>query len=58
MSLTPASNAESDSPHAATNLARLPEPLRHLQEPHVYPVEIAVVLHRLAEQVDQESSKP
>ena len=40
--------------HAAANLARLPEPLRQLQEPHVYPVEIASALHKLAEQVDRE----
>lgn len=39
--------------HAAANLARLPEPLRQLQEPCEYPVEIAAALHRLAEQVDR-----
>ncbi len=40
--------------HAATNLARLPEPLCLLQEQYDYRVEIAATLHRLAEQVDQE----
>ena len=40
--------------HAAANLARLPEPLRRLQEPCEYPVEIAAALHKLAEQVDRE----
>jgi len=39
--------------HAAANLARLPEPLRQLQEPYAYPVQIAAALHRLAEQIDQ-----
>jgi len=39
--------------HAAANLARLPEPLRQLQEPCEYPVAIAAALHRLAEQIDQ-----
>lgn len=43
---------------AAASLARLPESLRLLQEPCEYPVEIAAVLHRLAEQVDRDSSKP
>jgi|GEM_PF-2306503 len=38
--------------HAATNLALLPEPLRRLQEPYDYRVEISAALHRLAEQVD------
>ena len=38
--------------HAAANLARLPEPLRQLQEPYAYQVEIASALHKLAEQVD------
>ncbi len=37
---------------AAENLARLPEPLRQLQEPYDYPVEIAAALHELARQVD------
>ena len=39
--------------HAAANLSRLPEPLRRLQEPCDYPVEISAALHRLAEQVDR-----
>jgi nicotinate phosphoribosyltransferase len=38
--------------HAATGLARLPEPLRQLREPYVYPVEIASALQELARQVD------
>jgi nicotinate phosphoribosyltransferase len=41
---------------AAANLARLPEPLRQLQEPYVYRVEISRALHELAEQVDRGSS--
>jgi len=40
--------------HAAENLARLPEPLRRLQE-FAYRVEIAPVLHELAAQVDHSS---
>ncbi|MBI5626069.1 MAG: nicotinate phosphoribosyltransferase, partial [Nitrosomonadales bacterium] len=42
--------------HAATNLARLPEALRRLQEPFSYQVEIADALHELAAQVDRNSS--
>ncbi|MDD5300414.1 MAG: nicotinate phosphoribosyltransferase [Gallionella sp.] len=42
--------------HAETNLAQLPEPLRRLQEPCDYPVQIAEALRRLAQQVDRESS--
>jgi nicotinate phosphoribosyltransferase len=38
--------------NAAINLAQLPEPLRCLQEPCDYPVQIAEALHKLAEQVD------
>ncbi|MDO8206696.1 MAG: nicotinate phosphoribosyltransferase [Gallionella sp.] len=38
--------------HAADSLARLPEPLRQLQEPYDYPVKISGALHELAEQVD------
>ena len=38
--------------HAAANLARLPEPLRQLQEPYDYRVEIRRALHELARQVD------
>ncbi len=38
--------------HATESLARLPEPLRQLQEPYDYPVEIAPALHELAKQVD------
>ncbi|HEU0219909.1 MAG TPA: nicotinate phosphoribosyltransferase [Gallionella sp.] len=44
--------AESRS-NAAANLARLPEPLRRLQEPCDYPVQIAAALRKLAEQVDR-----
>jgi nicotinate phosphoribosyltransferase len=43
--------------HAAANLARLPEPLRKLQEPYAYQVEISGALHELAEEVDRESSE-
>lgn len=42
--------------HAAENLARLPEPLRRLDETYDYPVEISAALHRLAEQADRVSS--
>ncbi|OGS95373.1 MAG: nicotinate phosphoribosyltransferase [Gallionellales bacterium RIFCSPLOWO2_02_FULL_57_47] len=42
--------------HAATCLARLPEPLRQLQEPYNYRVEIARALHELAAQVDRNIS--
>jgi len=42
--------------HAAANLARLLEPLRRLQEPYDYRVEIASALHKLAEQVDRNFS--
>jgi nicotinate phosphoribosyltransferase len=38
--------------HAAASLAQLPEPLRQLQEPYDYRVEIASALHELARQVD------
>ena len=41
--------------HAAANLARLPEPLRQLQEPYNYTVEIASALHQLAAQVDRDA---
>jgi nicotinate phosphoribosyltransferase len=41
--------------HAAENLARLPEPLRKLQEPYAYEVEISSELYELAAQVDRES---
>jgi nicotinate phosphoribosyltransferase len=37
---------------AAEDLARLPEPLRHLQ-PHAYPVQVGRPLRRLAEEVDR-----
>ncbi len=40
--------------HAAAGLARLPEPLRQLQEPYDYQVEIAAPLRELARQVDLE----
>ena len=39
--------------HAAASLARLPEPLRRLQEPYDYRVEIAATLHQLAKEVDR-----
>lgn len=42
--------------HAAENLARLPEPLRQLQEPYVYRVEISRAMHELAAQVDRDSA--
>ncbi|MDO8263449.1 MAG: nicotinate phosphoribosyltransferase [Gallionella sp.] len=42
--------------HAATSLARLPEPLRQLHEPYNYRVEIASALHELAAQVDRNFS--
>ena len=42
--------------NAAANLAHLPEPLRQLQEPYGYRVDIAPALLELAEQVDRESS--
>ena len=38
--------------HAAENLARLPEPLRKLEEAYAYHVEISQALHELAEKVD------
>jgi nicotinate phosphoribosyltransferase len=53
--LSPALALEDIRNHAAANLARLPEPLRQLQEPYNYQVEIASALHELAEQVDRES---
>jgi nicotinate phosphoribosyltransferase len=43
--------------HAAANLARLPEPLRKLQESYAYEVEISSALYELAAQVDRDSSK-
>jgi len=47
-----AATLEDSRRHATANLARLPEPLRRLQEPYAYRVEIAAALHQLAEQVD------
>lgn len=44
--------------HAAANLARLPEPLRQLQEPYEYRVEMSNALQELAKQVDRGSSNP
>ncbi len=41
--------------HAAESLARLPHPLRRLEE-FDYPVEIAPALHALADQVDRSSN--
>ena len=37
---------------AAAGLAQLPDPLRRLDEPHEYPVEVADALQELARQVD------
>jgi len=42
--------------HASASLARLPEPLRQLQESFVYKVEIARALHELTAQVDRDSA--
>lgn len=53
--LAPAAALANIRNHAAANLARLPEPLRQLQEPYAYRVEIAAALHELAEQVDRGS---
>lgn len=53
--LAAAATLEDVRSHAAASLARLPEPLRRLQEPHDYRVEIARALHELAKQVDQGS---
>ena len=39
--------------YAAANLARLPEAMRQLDEPHAYRVEISSALRELAEQVDR-----
>jgi len=41
--------------HAAAELARLPQPLRKLQETYAYEVEISSELYELAAQVDRES---
>jgi len=41
--------------HAAAELARLPQPLRKLQESYAYEVEISSELYELAAQVDRES---
>jgi len=56
--LTPAPTVADIRSHAAASLARLPEPLRRLQEPYDYPVEISAVLHELARQVDRDSHPP
>jgi nicotinate phosphoribosyltransferase len=50
--LAPAATLENIRSRAAASLARLPEPLRRLQEQHEYRVEIAPSLHELARQVD------
>lgn len=52
--LTKATSFEQIRRHAADNLAQLPEPLRQLQEPYTYQVEIARALHDLAKQVDHD----
>jgi nicotinate phosphoribosyltransferase len=54
--LAPAATLGDIRKHAATNLARLPELLRQLQEPYEYRVEISSALRELAQQVDRESS--
>ena len=54
--LTTAISLEQIRRHAADNLAQLPEPLRQLQEPTSYQVEIAQALQDLAKQVDQNVS--
>jgi nicotinate phosphoribosyltransferase len=54
--LTTAISLEQIRRHAADNLAKLPEPLRQLQEPTSYQVEIAQALQDLAKQVDQNVS--
>ncbi|MFA6970503.1 MAG: nicotinate phosphoribosyltransferase [Gallionella sp.] len=51
--LAPVATLANIRSHAAASLARLPEPLRQLQEPYDYPVTIASALHELAEQVDR-----
>jgi nicotinate phosphoribosyltransferase len=38
--------------HARAELARLPEPLRALEDADPYPVEIAPALRELADQID------
>ncbi len=50
--LTKAISLEQIRCHAADNLAQLPEPLRQLQEPTSYQVEISPTLQDLAKQVD------
>ena len=42
---------------ATASLEQLPEPLRQLQEPYDYPVEIASALHELAQEVDLKQGK-
>lgn len=54
--LAPAATLAESRKHVAANLARLPEPLRQLQEPYEYHVEISNSLRTLAQQVDRESS--
>jgi nicotinate phosphoribosyltransferase len=44
--------------HAAAELARLPEHLRHLQVEPPYPVSISQALHDLADAVDRWTSAP
>jgi len=44
--------------HAATELARLPEPLRQLRVEPPYPVAIAQALHDMAAMVDRHTSLP
>lgn len=54
--LQPAPTLKAIRYHASENLARLPEPLRRLQEDFAYRVEIAPVLHELVAQVDRTPS--
>jgi nicotinate phosphoribosyltransferase len=56
--LTPAVPLVELRAYAAGQLARLPEPLRRLREPPVYPVMIADSLTALARAVDEERRKP
>jgi nicotinate phosphoribosyltransferase len=54
--LAPAATFVQIRNRAAVNLARLPDPLRQLQEPYEYHVEISSALRELAQQVDRRSS--
>jgi nicotinate phosphoribosyltransferase len=54
--LVPATELADIRNYATANLTRLPEPLRRLQEPCEYRVEISSALRELAAQVDRDSS--